>query len=70
MELPPAQSGGLHLVTGSMNHGLPAEILDMVDYHVFVPQFDDVPFLAPATAAAITLDRIFQTVANQTGVWG
>lgn len=65
-----AQSEGLHIVTGSMNHGLPADVLEMMDYLVYVPQFDDVPFLAPATAAAITLDRIFQTVANQTGVWG
>ena len=54
---------GLHIVTGSMNHGLPAEVLEMVDYHVHVPQFDDVPFLAPAAAAAICLHEIFmQTV--------
>ena len=65
-----AQAEGLHIVTGSMNHGLPADVLEMMDHQVYVPQFDDVPFLAPATAAAITLDRIFQTVANRTGVWG
>lgn len=65
-----ARLDGLHIVTGSMNHGLPAEVLDMMDYKVYVPQFDDVPFLAPVSAAAITLDRIFQTVANKAGVWG
>lgn len=65
-----AQGGGLHLVTGSMNHGLTAEILEMVDYHVYVPQFDDVPFLAPATAAAIALHELFMQTANKSGVLG
>lgn len=65
-----AVAEGLHIVTGSMNHGLPAEVLDMMDYHVHVPQFDDVPFLAPATAAAITLDRIFMATANRARVFG
>jgi tRNA C32,U32 (ribose-2'-O)-methylase TrmJ len=65
-----ARKGGLHLVTGSMNHGLPAEILDMVDYHVYVPQFDDVPFLSPASAAAIALHELFMATANVNGVLG
>ena len=65
-----SDAGGLHIVTGSMNHGLPAEVLEMVDYHVYVPQFDDVPFLAPATAAAICLHEIFMQTANRNGVLG
>jgi tRNA G18 (ribose-2'-O)-methylase SpoU len=65
-----AKEQGLHLVTGSMNHGLQPEILETMDYHIYVPQFDDVPFLAPATAAAIVLDRIFVATANRQGVWG
>lgn len=65
-----AQAEGLHIVTGSMNHGLPYEVLDMMDTVVYVPQFDDVPFLAPATAAAIALDRIFVATANRAGVFG
>ena len=47
-----ARYQGLHFVTGSMNHGLPLEVLEMMDHHVYVPQFDDVPFLAPASAVA------------------
>lgn len=65
-----AREEGLHLVTGSMNHGLPGEVLDMMDTIVYVPQFDDVPFLAPATAAAIALDRIFVATANKARVFG
>ena len=65
-----AQAGGLHLVTGSMNHGLPLEVLEMMDHHVYVPQFDDVPFLAPASAVAIVLQDVFQKVANRQGVFG
>ena len=65
-----AQQEGLHLVTGSMNHGLPAEVLDVMDHIVYVPQFDDVPFLAPYTAAAIVLQEIFMRTANRQGVFG
>lgn len=65
-----AQRHGLHIVTGSMNHGLPPEVLEMMDLVVYVPQFDDVPFLAPATAAAIVLDRIFAATANKARVFG
>jgi len=65
-----ARTDGLHIVVGSMNHGLPGDVLEMMDYLVYVPQFDDVPFLAPATAAAIVLDQIFATVANRSGVFG
>jgi hypothetical protein len=65
-----AQQEGLHIVTGSMNHGLERDVLDMMDLVVYVPQFDDVPFLAPATAAAIVLDRIFVATANRSGVLG
>lgn len=65
-----AKEQGLHLVTGSMNHGLQPEVMEMMDLHVYVPQFDDVPFLAPATAAAIVLDRIFVATANRQRVWG
>lgn len=65
-----AKQGGLHFVTGSTNHGLPAEVLEMMDFHVHVPQFDDVPFLAPASAAAIVLQDAFQKVVNREGVFG
>jgi tRNA C32,U32 (ribose-2'-O)-methylase TrmJ len=61
-----AKDAGLHIVTGSMNHGLPPEVLNMVDYHVYVPQFDDVPFLAPASAAAIALHELFMATAKTT----
>lgn len=65
-----ARAGGLHLVTGSMNHGLPRDVLDMMDTHVYVPQFDDVPFLAPVSAAAIVMHTLFMRTANQLGVFG
>jgi tRNA C32,U32 (ribose-2'-O)-methylase TrmJ len=65
MEHDYAQAGGLHIVTGSMNHGLPPEVLNMVDYHVHVPQFDDVPFLSPASAAAIALHELFMATAKR-----
>lgn len=65
-----AQEGGIHFVTGSMNHGLPHEVLEMMDHHVYVPQFDDVPFLSPAAAAAIVLQEVFMQVANRQGVFG
>jgi tRNA G18 (ribose-2'-O)-methylase SpoU len=65
-----ARQEGLHLVVGSMNHGLPPEVLLMMDHHVYIPQFDDVPFLAPASAAAIVLQDVFQKVANREGVFG
>lgn len=65
-----ARQEGLHLVTGSMNHGLQLEVLEMMDLHVYIPQFDDVPFLAPASAAAIVLDRIFAVTANKARVFG
>jgi hypothetical protein len=65
-----ARGGGLHIVTGSMNHGLPADVLDMMDYNVYVPQFDDVPFLSPVTAAGITLYEVFMATANKSGVLG
>lgn len=65
-----AREEGLHIVTGSMNHGLQPEVLEMMDLHVYIPQFDDVPFLAPATAAAIAFDRIFAVTANRSRVFG
>lgn len=65
-----ARQEGLHLVMGSMNHGLPPEVLLMMDHHVYVPQFDDVPFLAPASATAIVLQEVFMQVANRERVFG
>lgn len=65
-----AQAEGLHIVTGSMNHGLEPDVLAMVDHVVYVPQFDDVPFLAPYTAAAIVLHEIFVRTANRQRVFG
>lgn len=65
-----AREEGLHIVTGSMNHGLQPEVLEMMDLHVYIPQFDDVPFLSPASAAAIALDRIFVATANRQRVFG
>jgi hypothetical protein len=67
---PWAQKEGIHFVTGSMNHGLPPDVLQMADFHVHVPQFDDVPFLAPASAVAIVLQDVFMRVANTQGVFG
>lgn len=61
---------GIHFVTGSMNHGLPIEILDMMDFHVHIPQFDDVDYFAPASAAAIILQDVFMRVSNRAGVFG
>lgn len=65
-----AQAEGLHIVTGSMNHGLEPEVLEMMDHVVYVPQFDDVPFHAPVTAAAIALQEIFVRTANRQRVFG
>lgn len=65
-----AASQELHLVTGSMNHGLPKVVLDQMHDFVHVPQYPDVPFLAPHTALAVTLHAHFMIVHNNARVFG
>lgn len=60
----------LAIVTGSMNKGLPYKVLDACDQVVSVPQFDDVPFLAPTTALAIVSHDVFMARHNMSRVFG
>jgi tRNA(Leu) C34 or U34 (ribose-2'-O)-methylase TrmL len=60
----------IRLVTGSTNHGLPKVVLDQMHDFLHVPQYPDVPFLAPHTALAVTLHEYFRVVHNTNRVFG
>lgn len=58
------------VVTGSMNRGLPDEVLDLCSEIVQIETFDDVGFLSPTTAMAIFLHELFMRGPNRNGVFG
>jgi hypothetical protein len=55
---------------GSLDLGLPLEVVAACPVKLHVPQYPDVPFLAPTTVLSVTLHEHFRQVHNRSRVFG